>query len=93
MREMLESFRLPGESQQIERVTDTFAAKFFASNPGNYVVVIHPTLTRLAAEIKTQDAVHILAFAIIMLNTDLHNPQVRVCLKRYLLRRQTDSRL
>lgn len=62
MREMLESFRLPGESQQIERITDTFAAKYFASKP---------------AEIKTQDAVHVLAFAIIMLNTDLHNPQVR----------------
>ncbi|KAG8844780.1 GDP/GTP exchange factor for ARF, partial [Serendipita sp. 405] len=62
MREMLESFRLPGESQQIERITDTFAAKYFSTKP---------------AEIQTQDAVHVLAFAIIMLNTDQHNPQVR----------------
>jgi hypothetical protein len=34
MREMLESFRLPGEAQQIERITDTFAAKYFSSEPG-----------------------------------------------------------
>ena len=34
MREMLESFRLPGESQQIERITETFAAHYLASNPG-----------------------------------------------------------
>ncbi|KIM32215.1 hypothetical protein M408DRAFT_326851 [Serendipita vermifera MAFF 305830] len=62
MREMLEAFRLPGESQQIERITDTFAAKYFNSQP---------------AEVKSQDAVHVLSFAIIMLNTDQHNPQVR----------------
>jgi hypothetical protein len=34
MRELLESFRLPGEAQQIERITDTFAAKYFNSQPG-----------------------------------------------------------
>ena len=29
-------------------------------------------------EVKSQDAVYVLAYSIIMLNTDLHNPQVRV---------------
>jgi hypothetical protein len=29
-------------------------------------------------EVKSQDAVYILAFSVIMLNTDQHNPQVRV---------------
>lgn len=62
MRELLETFRLPGESQQIDRITETFAQIYFASKP---------------AEIKSQDAVYVLAFSIIMLNTDLHNPQVR----------------
>ncbi|PPQ64019.1 hypothetical protein CVT24_009393 [Panaeolus cyanescens] len=62
MREMLEAFRLPGESQQIERITETFAQAYFASGPD---------------EIKSVDATHILAFSIIMLNTDQHNPQVR----------------
>lgn len=32
MREMLESFRLPGESQQIERVTGVFAEKYYVAN-------------------------------------------------------------
>ncbi|KAG1879363.1 hypothetical protein C8R48DRAFT_588959 [Suillus tomentosus] len=62
MREMLETFRLPGESQQIARITETFASIYFASGP---------------AEIKTEDAVYVLAYSVIMLNTDQHNPQIR----------------
>ncbi|KAI0306765.1 hypothetical protein B0F90DRAFT_1808381 [Multifurca ochricompacta] len=62
MRELLETFRLPGEAQQIARITETFAEIYFASEP---------------AEIKSQDAVYVLAYSVIMLNTDLHNPQVR----------------
>ncbi|KAF0385373.1 Sec7-domain-containing protein [Gigaspora margarita] len=62
MREMLESFRLPGEAQQIERIMETFAETYFASGP---------------QEIATQDATFVLSYSVIMLNTDLHNPQVR----------------
>ncbi|CAJ0745271.1 24891_t:CDS:10 [Entrophospora sp. SA101] len=62
MREMLESFRLPGEAQQIERIMETFAITYFATKP---------------AEIATQDATFVLAYSVILLNTDLHNPQVR----------------
>ncbi|KAK4697919.1 golgi-specific brefeldin A-resistance guanine nucleotide exchange factor 1, partial [Phenoliferia sp. Uapishka_3] len=62
MRELLEQFRLPGESQQINRITETFAEVYFATNP---------------PEIKSQDAVYVLSYSIIMLNTDLHSPQVR----------------
>ena len=32
-----------------------------------------------AAEIKSSDAVHVLSFSIIMLNTDLHSPNLKVC--------------
>ncbi|KII88730.1 hypothetical protein PLICRDRAFT_41948 [Plicaturopsis crispa FD-325 SS-3] len=62
MREMLEAFRLPGESQQISRIAETFASIYFAAGP---------------AEIKTEDAVYVLAYSVIMLNTDQHSPQVR----------------
>ncbi|OCH87410.1 Sec7-domain-containing protein [Obba rivulosa] len=62
MREFLEAFRLPGESQQISRITETFAEVYFATKP---------------AEVKSQDAVYVLAYSIIMLNTDQHSPQVR----------------
>ena len=31
----------------------------------------------LLVEIKSEDAVYVLAYSVIMLNTDLHNPQIR----------------
>ncbi|RDB21501.1 hypothetical protein Hypma_011417 [Hypsizygus marmoreus] len=62
MRELLETFRLPGEAQQISRITETFASIYFAAGPD---------------EIKSEDAVYVLAYSVIMLNTDLHNPQIR----------------
>ncbi|KAI0831147.1 Sec7-domain-containing protein [Trametes gibbosa] len=62
LRELLESFRLPGESQQINRITETFAEVYIATKP---------------EDVKTQDAVYVLTYSIIMLNTDLHNPQIR----------------
>lgn len=65
MRELLETFRLPGEAQPIARITETFAEHFFSFSP---------------PEIADQDAVYVLAYSVIMLNTDLHNPQNRVCL-------------
>ena len=34
MREFMEAFRLPGEAQQISRITETFAEVYFASGPG-----------------------------------------------------------
>ncbi|BGP52381.1 GDP/GTP exchange factor for ARF [Rhodotorula kratochvilovae] len=62
MRELLEAFRLPGESQQIARITETFAEVYFETNP---------------PEIRSQDATYVLAYSVIMLNTDQHNSQVR----------------
>ena len=32
----------------------------------------------VTAEIRSEDAVYVLAYSVIMLNTDLHNPQIRV---------------
>ncbi|KAG9016191.1 GDP/GTP exchange factor for ARF [Tulasnella sp. JGI-2019a] len=62
LRLLLESFRLPGEAQPIARITETFANAFFASGP---------------AEVKSTDAVYVLSYSVIMLNTDLYNPQNR----------------
>ncbi|WFD20073.1 GDP/GTP exchange factor for ARF [Malassezia caprae] len=61
MRALCEAFRLPGEAQQIARITETFAHKYFLTRPPG---------------IRSEDAVYVLAYSIIMLNTDLHNPQV-----------------
>lgn len=35
LRELLELFRLPGESQQINRITETFAEVYFSTQPGS----------------------------------------------------------
>ena len=63
LRDLLNAFRLPGESQLIERIVTVFSEKYCAS---------------LTAEgILDKDAVFVLTYAIIMLNTDLYNPTLR----------------
>ncbi len=59
LRMLLRGFRLPGEAQKIDRIMERFAEKFCEDNPGTFPVA---------------DAAYLLAFAIIMLNTDAHNP-------------------
>lgn len=63
LRDLLNSFRLPGESQLIERIVTDFSEKYCASSTPDGVA--------------DQDAVYILTYAIIMLNTDLHNPNIK----------------
>ena len=55
-------FRLPGEAQRIDRLLTTFAQCFWEDNSGN----------ALCCPFSHQDTVYLLAFAVIMLNTDLH---------------------
>lgn len=54
-------FRLPGEAQKIDRFVDVFVKAFWQDNSGTqYCPFKHP------------DTIHLLSYAIIMLNTDLH---------------------
>ena len=62
LRELLESFRLPGESALIERIITSFSEHYCASS--------------IPADVEDKDAVYVLTYAIIMLNTDQHNPNV-----------------
>lgn len=55
-------FKLPGESQKIERFVDAFAQLYYEDHE---------------SEFKNSDTVMILAYSTIMLNTDAHNPNVR----------------
>ncbi|KAI9815369.1 MAG: GDP/GTP exchange factor for ARF [Thelocarpon impressellum] len=63
LRDMLESFRLPGESPLIERIVTCFAEKYCAK--------------KTPEGVADKDAVYVLTYAIIMLNTDQHNPNVK----------------
>jgi brefeldin A-inhibited guanine nucleotide-exchange protein len=62
LRLFLSGFRLPGEAQKIDRIMEKFAERFTAQNPGVF---------------PSSDTAFILAFSVIMLNTDLHNPSIK----------------
>ncbi|KAL3877895.1 hypothetical protein ACJMK2_035538 [Sinanodonta woodiana] len=62
LRQFLWSFRLPGEAQKIDRMMECFAERYCESNPGVFT---------------STDTCYVLSFAIIMLNTSLHNPSVK----------------
>ncbi|KAL2613840.1 hypothetical protein R1flu_025532 [Riccia fluitans] len=62
IREFLKGFRLPGEAQKIDRIMEKFAERYCRDNPSLF---------------KNADTAYVLAYAVIMLNTDAHNPMVR----------------
>ncbi|KAI5949000.1 SEC7 [Candida theae] len=62
MRRFLQSFRLPGEAQKIDRFLLKFAERFVKGNPRMFA---------------NADTAYILGYSVIMLNTDLHSPQVK----------------
>ena len=63
-------FRMPGEAQKIERLMEIFSARYCQCNPD------------VVAKLNSSDTLFILAFAIILLNTDLHTPNIKVCKNR-----------
>lgn len=62
LRIFLETFRLPGESQKIQRVLEAFAERYYEQSPDILV---------------NKDAALLLSYSLIMLNTDQHNAQVK----------------
>ncbi|KAK7748907.1 GDP/GTP exchange factor for ARF [Cytospora paraplurivora] len=63
LRTLLETFRLPGEAPLIERIVTSFAEKYCANS--------------IPEDVADKDAVYVLTYAIIMLNTDQHNPNLK----------------
>lgn len=63
LRQLLNTFRLPGESALIERIVTAFIEKYLRD--------AHPE------QLADKDAGFILTYAIIMLNTELYNPNVK----------------
>ncbi|KAF1333818.1 Brefeldin a-inhibited guanine nucleotide-exchange protein, partial [Globisporangium splendens] len=53
-------FRFPGEAQKIERMVEAFAQCYYEDSPASF---------------SSGDTAMIIAYSIIMLNADLHNPQ------------------
>ena len=59
---------MPGEAQKIERLMEVFSSRYVQCNP------------EAVAKLHSTDTFFILAFAIILLNTDLHTPNIKVCI-------------
>lgn len=76
LRVLLTKFRLPGESQQIERILEAFSKRYVGCQ--QYVENIYSEEEENLAQVQADaDSVFILSYSIIMLNTDIHNPQVK----------------
>ncbi|KAJ0076532.1 hypothetical protein Patl1_35588 [Pistacia atlantica] len=68
IRFFLRGFRLPGEAQKIDRIMEKFAERYCKCNPNSFT---------------SADTAYVLAYSVIMLNTDAHNSMVKdkVCLR------------
>ena len=62
IRYYLKQFTLPAESQQVDRIMQKFSDKFYRDNKEQIF--------------KSADVAYTLSYLLIMLQTDLHNPQV-----------------
>jgi hypothetical protein len=74
LRMFLAAFRLPGEAQQIDRILQAFSdscGRICDEGPEGNSKVFSEDLKRAS------DAAYLLSFSIIMLNTDLHNDNIR----------------
>ncbi|GAV49487.1 hypothetical protein ZYGR_0P01310 [Zygosaccharomyces rouxii] len=78
IRILLTKFRLPGESQQIERIIEAFSARYVDSQKYDPSKANNNNDDEDLSTIQPDaDSVFILSYSVIMLNTDLHNPQVK----------------
>lgn len=62
IRAFLRGFRLPGEAQKIDRIMEKFAERYCKCNPKDFT---------------SADTAYVLAYSVILLNTDAHNPMVK----------------
>ncbi|KAI1101696.1 Sec7-domain-containing protein [Jackrogersella minutella] len=61
LRQFLQSFRLPGEAQKIDRFMLKFANRYVMGNPNAFA---------------NADTAYVLAYSVILLNTDLHSSKI-----------------
>nr|XP_028965675.1 brefeldin A-inhibited guanine nucleotide-exchange protein 1 isoform X3 [Malus domestica] len=62
IRFFLRGFRLPGEAQKIDRIMEKFAERYCKCSPNSFT---------------SADTAYVLAYSVIMLNTDAHNNMVK----------------
>ena len=84
LRAYLAAFQLPGEAQPIARVMEAFSQRYAKDNPGKL-----PSPN--PAKYSSADLTYILAFAAVMLTTDLYKPGNRSKMTREQFARNTQG--
>lgn len=92
LRKYLSKFRLPGEAQKIDRLMEIFAHRYYAQNSKRVWLEGSAQESSLSPNSTAQqngnaasypllfadkDSIYVLAFSVIMLNTDAHNPAIK----------------
>ena len=77
IRTLLLGFRLPGEAQKIDRIMEKFAERYCKCNPKAFT---------------SADTAYVLAYSVILLNTDAHNPTVKMKASRKYPNISNDAR-
>ena len=72
LRQLLTYVKVPGEAQKIEKIMEVFGKRYNKCNPS------------FANKLRTSDSVLTLAFAIMLLNTDLHKTDKKVSEKEFV---------
>eukprot|EP01103_Thecamoeba_quadrilineata_P019507 TRINITY_DN792_c0_g2_i1.p1 TRINITY_DN792_c0_g2~~TRINITY_DN792_c0_g2_i1.p1 ORF type:complete len:537 (-),score=132.40 TRINITY_DN792_c0_g2_i1:579-2189(-) len=67
LRQLLNTFVLPREAQQIDRVMEAFAYEYYHQNIS----------TSFCSQFEDSECLYMLAYSLVILNTDAHNPQVK----------------
>ncbi|KAK6535031.1 guanine nucleotide exchange protein for ADP-robosylation factor [Arthrobotrys megalospora] len=67
LRRFLQTFRLPGESQKIDRLMLKFAERYISGNPNAFA---------------NADTAYVLAYSVIMLNVDQHSSKIKRRMKK-----------
>ena len=65
LRLLLKHVRVPGEAQKIEKIMEIFGKRYAECNP------------QMVGKLKNSDSIVTLAFAVMLLNTDLHTPNLK----------------
>lgn len=65
LRQLLTEVHIPGEAQKIEKLVEVFARRYIECNQ------------MFVAGFKAADTIFILAYAMVLLNTDLHNKSIK----------------
>lgn len=79
LRLFLDSFRLPGEAQKIDRIVESFSRALFSQNEVSDSSEVNGDTDEksIAGLFKNADGAYTLTFSTVMLNTDMYNDSIK----------------